>query len=108
MEELHDVGVELKDYEAGLIDLRTALELRGFDNVDEIMERVEPVDLAVALVADPGRARVARGHRDLGHDRRVHRLIHPQRPRRPPGPAGLEALARLQQAERDQLGALFA
>jgi hypothetical protein len=35
------------DYEAGLIDLRTALELRGFDNVDEIMERVEPVDPAV-------------------------------------------------------------
>jgi hypothetical protein len=30
-----------------LIDLRTALELRGFDNVDEIMERVEPVDPAV-------------------------------------------------------------
>lgn len=30
-----------EDFEAGLIDLRTALELRGFKNVDEIIERME-------------------------------------------------------------------
>lgn len=30
------------DFEAGMIDLKTALELRGFKNVDEILERVEP------------------------------------------------------------------
>lgn len=30
-----------EDFEAGLIDLRTALELRGFKNVDEVIERME-------------------------------------------------------------------
>jgi hypothetical protein len=32
------------DYEAGIIDLKTVLELRGFKNVDEIMERLEEED----------------------------------------------------------------
>jgi hypothetical protein len=29
------------DYQAGMIDLKTALELRGFKNVDEILERID-------------------------------------------------------------------
>jgi hypothetical protein len=38
------------DYKSGMIDLRTALELRGLKNVDEILERVEAKPKPVTIV----------------------------------------------------------